>query len=76
MSLSNARKLFLFTFLIVSTVAVSFVRAQYNDHENPDLYPGAWFRILLGSDGKIVEGDGHGYNNGTWYYYPQTGWYR
>jgi hypothetical protein len=76
MSLSNARKLFLCTLLVLLAVALPCARAQVGDHENPDMYPGAWFRLLLGSNGKFVEGGGHGYNNGTWYNYPQTGWYR
>lgn len=76
MSLSNARKLFLCTPLVLLTIALPGVLAQEEDHENPDLYPGAWFRIILGDDGNLVEGEGHGYNDGTWYHYPQTEWYR
>jgi len=76
MSLSKARKLFLCTCFVLIGVALPAARAQYDDHENPDLYPGAWFKLVLGTDGKVVEGGGHGYNNGTWYYYPQSDWYR
>jgi len=76
MSHSTACNPFLCTCLVLLAFVVPCARAQQDDHENPDMYPGAWFRLLLGSDGKIVEGGGHGYNSGTWYYYPQTGWYR
>jgi len=30
------------------------------------------FTVDLGSFGGIVDGDGTGYNHGTWYYYPQS----
>ncbi|MEN6333297.1 MAG: GEVED domain-containing protein, partial [Phycisphaerales bacterium] len=76
MSLSKARKLFLCTCFALIAVVLPAARAQYNDHEDPDLYPGAWFKLVLGGDGKVVDGGGHGYNNGAWYYYPQSGWYR
>jgi len=44
--------------------------------EDPARYPGSWYRIVLDSNGRYTSGDGHGYEAGTWYYYPQTGWYR
>jgi hypothetical protein len=44
--------------------------------EVPDYFPDSWYRIAVNAAGEMVEGDGHGYNGGTWYYYPETGWYR
>lgn len=76
MSLLNACRLFWCTVLVLVVAAAPCATAQEGDHENPDLYPGSWFRLSLGSDGSMTDGDGHGYNNGTWYYYPQSGWYR
>ena len=29
----------------------------------------------LGPQGVLLEGGGSGYNNGTWYYYPNTNWW-
>lgn len=57
-------------------VALPSAVAQQRDYEDPNTYPGSWFRIALDTDGNFQTGDGHGYNDGTWYYYPQTGWYR
>lgn len=44
--------------------------------EVPSHFPGYWYRIILDSSGSLVGGDGDGYGGGTWYYYPETGWYR
>lgn len=44
--------------------------------EVPDFYPDSWYRIAVDASGTMVEGDGYGYNGGTWYYYPDTGWFR
>jgi len=57
-------------------IALPSAVAQQRDYEDPNTYPGSWFRIALDTDGNFQTGDGHGYNDGTWYYYPQTGWYR
>jgi hypothetical protein len=59
--------------VIVLTVTATTATAQL---ENPDHYPGVWYRLVLDVDGEFVLGDGHGYNGGTWYYYPETGWWR
>ncbi len=50
--------------------------AAQAQQEVPDFYPDSWYRIAVDADGVKVEGDGHGYAGGTWYYYPETGWYR
>jgi len=44
--------------------------------ENPARYPDSWYRVVLDSNGRYTTGDGGGYEAGTWYYYPQTLWYR
>ena len=62
--------------IVLLLVAMPRALAQVGDLEDPNSYPGSWFRISLGSDGRFLTGDGHGYDNGTWYHYPQTGWYR
>ncbi|MBN1361570.1 MAG: hypothetical protein JW993_13310 [Sedimentisphaerales bacterium] len=59
--------------LVVLTVWCAPARGQ---HEVPDFYPDSWYRIAVDAAGEMVEGDGYGYNGGTWYYYPETGWYR
>ncbi len=57
-------------------LALPIALAQRTDHEDPNAYPGSWYRISLDPDGNFISGDGHGYNDGAWYYYPRTGWYR
>ncbi|MGE5294734.1 MAG: GEVED domain-containing protein [Solirubrobacterales bacterium] len=76
MNPTNARRLFWCTALALAIAAAPVALAQNNDHENPDLYPGSWYKLVLGTDGVMTSGEGDGYNDGTWYYYPQTGWYR
>lgn len=76
MSLSQTCKLFLCAPVVLLIAALPCALAQQNDFELPELYPGAWFRLSLDTDGSYITGDGHGYNGGTWYHYPQTGWYR
>ena len=49
----------------------STVSAQ-NDHEVPELYEGAWYRIALDQESDYILGDGDGYAGGTWYYYPDA----
>ncbi len=44
--------------------------------EDPARYPDSWYRIVLDANGRYTSGDGDGYEAGTWYYYPQTLWYR
>jgi hypothetical protein len=50
--------------------------AKQSTTEDPNSYPGSWYRISLDVNGRYVSGDGHGYGAGTWYHYPETGWYR
>ncbi len=50
-----------------------------NDIEDPNHFPGIWYRIALDEQGVYMLGDGHGYAGGTWYNYPQVdedGWWR
>jgi hypothetical protein len=65
-----------FAILLLSLAIPASCAFAQNDIEDPSVYPGSWYRIVFGTDGQYVRGDGDGYNNGTWYYYPQTGWYR
>lgn len=44
-----------------------------NDIENPDLFPGVWYRLLLDSNGDKIEGGGDGLG---WHYYPQSNTWR
>lgn len=76
MSLLKAGKLIPLMATVLLFVALPSAFAQQGDYEDPNMYPGSWFRIALDTDGNFQAGDGHGYNDGTWYYYPQTGWYR
>ena len=34
-----------------------------------------WFAVGINPDGTFNWGGGSGYNNGEWYYYPDTGWW-
>jgi hypothetical protein len=61
--------------LAILTVPCPLALAQ-NDIEDPNTYPGSWYRIVLDTDGNYLRGDGHGYGEGTWYHYPETGWHR
>ena len=61
--------------LACSVIAVSAARAQ-DDIEDPNAFLGAWYRIAFDENGDYLIGDGHGYAGGTWYYYPETGWWR
>jgi len=76
MSPLKARTLVSHTATVLLFVALPSAFAQRDDIEDPNAYPGSWFRASLDTDGNFISGDGHGYNGGTWYYYPQTGWYR
>jgi len=63
------------TLLAFSVLAVTWmtstVSAQ-NDHEVPELYEGAWYRIAVDQESNYILGDGDGYAGGTWYYYPDA----
>ncbi len=54
---------------------VSTAGAQ-NDIEDPNSFPGVWYRIALDPNGNYLYGDGDGYAAGTWYHYPETGRWR
>ncbi len=60
-------------FLVALSLLCSTATAQ---QEVPGHFPGYWYRIILDNDGSLIGGDGDGYGGGTWYYYPETGWYR
>jgi hypothetical protein len=62
--------------LLVLTILSCQVFAKESSTEDPNHYPGSWYRIALDSNGRYTVGDGYGYGAGTWYYYPETGWYR
>lgn len=65
-------------FVLAAILTASTAFAQ-NDVEDPNLYEGAWYRIALDEDGAYIVGDGDGYAQGTWYYYPEAdgaGWWR
>lgn len=63
-------------FIIAAAVLLCATVAARDDIEDPGSFAGAWYRIVFDSSGNYVRGDGHGYGNGTWYHYPQTGWWR
>jgi hypothetical protein len=48
-------------------------RADRWNIENPNLFPGVWYRINFDSAGTMTEGTGDGQG---WYYYPTSGVYR
>lgn len=75
MNASRINQRFTWSLLTIVMVACSGALAQ-NDIEDPNSYPGSWYRIAFDKNGNYLLGDGHGYNDGTWYYYPDTGWYR
>jgi hypothetical protein len=73
---SRVRRPFLAVLLAILMLLACQVLAQQSTTENPDNYPGSWYRIALDTSGRYTGGDGHGYGGGTWYSYPATGWYR
>lgn len=44
-----------------------------DDIENPDRFPGVWYRLLLDGNGDYIEGQGDGLG---WYHYPQSDTWR
>jgi len=63
-------------FIAAVTLMISAAAVAQNDIEDPSAFAGVWYRIAFDSNGDYVHGDGHGYAGGTWYFYPQTGWWR
>ncbi len=61
---------------LLLAVSILFCATASGQQEVPDFYPDSWYRIAVDANGTMVEGDGHGYDGGTWYYYPETGWFR
>jgi len=55
---------------------ISAAAVAQNDIEDPSAFAGAWYRIAFDESGDYLRGDGHGYAGGTWYFYPQSGWWR
>ena len=63
-------------FVVAGVLMISATTVAQNDIEDPSAFGGAWYRIAFDGNGSYVGGDGHGYAGGTWYFYPQTGWWR
>jgi hypothetical protein len=76
MNASKVGRSFIEVLLAVLTIFSCQVLAKQSTTEDPNSYPGSWYRIVLDSNGRYTSGDGHGYGAGTWYHYPQTGWHR
>jgi hypothetical protein len=62
--------------VVVAAVVIVPTAVAQNDIEDPGSFPGAWYRIAFDGSGNYLYGDGHGYGGGTWYFYPQTEWWR
>lgn len=75
MKKSKLRQLLLSS-LVIGVMTWCDTAPAQNDIEDPSAYPGSWYRIVLSPDGEYVTGDGDGYSGGTWYHYPETGWWR
>ncbi len=76
MHASRVRPLLATVLIVVATIFSCGVFAKQSTTEDPNNYPGSWYRIVLDANGRYTSGDGHGYGNGTWYSYTATGWYR
>jgi hypothetical protein len=63
-------------FAIAAAVVITSVAVAQNDIEDPSSFPGVWYRVAFDSSGNYLRGDGDGYGAGTWYFYPQSGWWR
>ncbi len=62
--------------LAMLTILPCWAGVKQDTTEDPNNYAGCWYRIVLDSNGRYTSGDGQGYEAGTWYSYPATGWYR
>ena len=62
--------------MVAGALMISATTVAQNDIEDPSAFAGAWYRIALDESGNYLQGDGHGYAGGTWYFYPQSGWWR
>jgi hypothetical protein len=76
MNASKARQLSVEILSLMLTILSCPLLAKQSTGEDPNNYPGSWYRIALDANGRATSGDGHGYGAGTWYYYPETGWHR
>jgi hypothetical protein len=76
MNASGVKRLFVGVLLATLTILSTHLLAKQSTTEDPNNYPGSWYRIVLDSNGRYTSGDGQGYGAGTWYSYPATGWYR
>jgi hypothetical protein len=62
--------------LVATLIGAGISGAAFADRwniENPNLFPGVWYRINFDSAGTMTEGTGDGQG---WYYYPTSGVYR
>jgi len=62
--------------MVMSWAVLTTTASAQNDIEDPNYWSGAWYRIAFDNSGEYLLGDGDGYATGTWYYYPETGWWR
>lgn len=59
--------------ILVLAALVTLASTAQAQIEDPDLYPGTWYRIEFDEDGNYSGGDGDG---SGWYYYPTADRYR
>lgn len=76
MTASGIRRSSLGVLLAILTIIPCQAVVKRATTEDPNNYPGSWYRIVLDANGRSTSGDGYGYEGGTWYVYPETGWYR
>ena len=76
MNTSKAGQLSIETLSFLLMILSGPLLANQSTTEDPSNYPDSWYRLVLDASGRSTSGDGHGYGAGTWYYYPDTGWYR
>jgi hypothetical protein len=77
MNASRSRLLVISSLFVILGLSASAAWA-YSDtliNIDPSEYPDAFYRILLDTNGDLISGEGFGYN-GTWYYYPASGYWR
>ena len=62
--------------VVAAIIVMTSVAVAQDDIEDRGSFPGVWHRIAFDSDGRYLLGDGNGYASGTWFHYPQSGWWR